>query len=62
MPAIEDWYDFDEEEDYEFTDALDTDVPGVDANSKDEATIIRDEDDWLSEKILDKVGQLEELS
>ena len=37
-------------------------MPEVDTNSKDEATIIRDEDDWLSEEIKNKVRKLEKLA
>ena len=37
-------------------------MPDADANSKGEATIIRDDDDWLSEEIRDEVRKLEELT
>ena len=37
-------------------------MPDADTNSKDEATIIRDEDDWLSEEIRDEVRKLQELT
>ena len=46
---------------YAFHDALDTRVPDADANSKDEATIIRDDDDWLTDKIREEVRKLEQL-
>ena len=62
MPAIEDWYDFEEGECYEFYDALDTHMSNADTNNKDEATIVRDEDDWLLEEIRDAGPKLEGLT
>ena len=37
-------------------------MPDADANSKGEATIIRDDDDWLLEEIRDEVRKLDELT
>ena len=62
VPATEDWYNFKEEEDYEFYNALETHMPDVGANSKDEVTIIREEDDWLSEEIKNEVRKQEKLA
>ena len=50
VSAIEDWYDFQEEED-EFYDTLDTYVPDADKINKDGPTRTKDEDDWLKEEI-----------
>ena len=62
MPVIEDWYDFEEEEDYEFYDALDTHVPDADTNSEKKVTMIKDKNDWLSKEIQDEVRKLEQLA
>ena len=61
VPAIEDWYDFEEEED-KFYNALDTIMPDADKIDKDEATITEYEDDWLTDEIWEEVGKLEKLA
>ena len=62
VPAIEDWYNFEEEEDYEFHDALDSHEPDANAEHKDKATLTKDDDDWLSEEIQEEVRKLEQLA
>ena len=62
VPAIEDWYNFEEEEDYEFHDALDSHEPDANAEHKDKATLTKDDDDWLSEEIQKEVRKLEQLA
>ena len=60
--ATDDWYDFKEEGNCKFYDALDSHAPNVNAEHKNEATLTKDDDDWLLEEIQEEMRKLEQLA